>query len=181
MWLETFVPSQKAMSGRCLERALESYRDQSPPWAHAQHYLEYALGRQAYTMGDSRLAVEHFCRMLRIGEVQPEQSGILENLALAYQASLISCARWDPYAERDATLCSHRQQLQLRPEFTEATGFEPVLDSPMFQATGVSIILPVGESEEVSGRSDKAASTTNQLVVGMHGRLRGRETAVSVC
>ena len=80
-----FRDLQKALSGRCLQRTLEQYRDQNPPWAYAQHYLEYALGRQAYTMGDSALAVEHFLRMLRIRGVQEDQSGVLENLSLAYK------------------------------------------------------------------------------------------------
>lgn len=36
-------------------------------------------------MGDINLAVEHFLRMLRIADTQEGQSGVLENLSLAYK------------------------------------------------------------------------------------------------
>ncbi len=103
----------KPYSRRCLERAIDHYRNQDPSWTATQDHIEYSLGRQAYTLGESDLAVEHFLRLL----------GILEDFALAYQQYAVkgetdandrgrfelpcavfdvpSSSAWDPDADSD--------------------------------------------------------------------------------
>ncbi|WVQ74505.1 hypothetical protein IAR50_004106 [Cryptococcus sp. DSM 104548] len=75
----------KTYSRRCLERASEVYR--TAPWTAAQNHIEYSLGRQAYTLGQSDVAVEHFLRLLRKEETKGpgSQSGPLQDLELAYE------------------------------------------------------------------------------------------------
>lgn len=79
------APVQKTYSRRCLERASHLYR--STPWTAAQDRIEYSLGRQAYTIGESDVAVEHFLRILRKEDTSMpgSQGGILEDLSLAYE------------------------------------------------------------------------------------------------
>ena len=89
---------QKAYSRRCLDRASQAYR--STPWTAAQDRIEYSLGRQAYTLGESDVAVEHFLRLLRKEDtgVAGSQNMILEDMALAYAVSLPAlshCGRAD--------------------------------------------------------------------------------------
>ncbi|WVQ94767.1 hypothetical protein IAU59_001848 [Kwoniella sp. CBS 9459] len=75
----------KTYSRRCLERASQIYRDS--PWTAAQDRIEYSLGRQAYTLGESDVAVEHFLRLLRREDtgVPGSQGGPLQDMALAYE------------------------------------------------------------------------------------------------
>ncbi|WWD16547.1 hypothetical protein CI109_100974 [Kwoniella shandongensis] len=75
----------KTFSRRCLERASQIYR--ASPWTAAQDRIEYSLGRQAYTIGESDVAVEHFLRLLRREDtgVPGSQAGPLEDMALAYE------------------------------------------------------------------------------------------------
>jgi hypothetical protein len=50
--------------------------------------IEYSLGRQAYTLGESDVAVEHFLRLLRKDESALGSQGmVLEDLALAYEVT----------------------------------------------------------------------------------------------
>lgn len=51
--------------------------------------MEYALGRQAYTLGKSDLAVQHFLRLLQRGDQSVDQAGILEDFSLAYQVGTV--------------------------------------------------------------------------------------------
>ena len=74
-------PLQKSFSTRCLEKALVVYR--ASTWTQAQFFVEHALGRQAYTMGRSDVAVEHFIRLLGLAEGQ--SGGWLDDFALAFQ------------------------------------------------------------------------------------------------
>jgi hypothetical protein len=67
---------------------LKFYRDQQPPWLFTQNYIEFSLGRQAYTLGESDLAVEHFARLLRRGMGSDGQGDVLEDFVLAYQVGL---------------------------------------------------------------------------------------------
>ena len=72
----------------------------STPWTAAQDRIEYSLGRQAYTLGESDVAVEHFLRLLRKEDtgVAGSQNMILEDMALAYAVSLPAlsyCGRAD--------------------------------------------------------------------------------------
>jgi trafficking protein particle complex subunit 8 len=46
------------------------------------------LGRQAYTLGESDLAVEHFVRLLRRGMGSDGQGDVLEDFVLAYQVGI---------------------------------------------------------------------------------------------
>ena len=79
---------QKTYSRRCLDRASQFYR--STPWTAAQNRIEYSLGRQAYTIGESDVAVEHFLRLLRKEDtgVAGSQGGVLEDMSLAYEVSI---------------------------------------------------------------------------------------------
>ena len=76
---------QKTYSRRCLDRSSQLYR--STLWTAAQDRIEYSLGRQAYTLGESDLAVEHFLRLLRKDDtgVPGSQDGVLEDMSLAYK------------------------------------------------------------------------------------------------
>ncbi|TYJ59142.1 hypothetical protein B9479_000131 [Cryptococcus floricola] len=75
----------KTYSRRCLERASDIYR--TAPWSAAQNHIEFSLGRQAYTLGQSDVAVEHFLRLLRKEDTTGlgSQSGPLQDLELAYE------------------------------------------------------------------------------------------------
>lgn len=85
--VEAYCP-QKAFSRRCLDRASQIYR--ATPWTAAQDRIEYSLGRQAYTLGESDVAVEHFLRLLRREDtgVPGSQNMILEDMALAYEVPI---------------------------------------------------------------------------------------------
>jgi hypothetical protein len=85
--VQQLLTLQKAYSRRCLDRASQVYR--STPWTAAQDRIEYSLGRQAYTLGESDVAVEHFLRLLRREDtgVAGSQNMILEDMALAYEVS----------------------------------------------------------------------------------------------
>ncbi|ORX33680.1 ER-golgi trafficking TRAPP I complex 85 kDa subunit-domain-containing protein [Kockovaella imperatae] len=72
----------KTFSRRCLDRASDIYR--SAPWTAAQDLIEYTLGRQAYTLGESDVAVQHFLRLIGPRE-GPSHGGILEDLKLAHE------------------------------------------------------------------------------------------------
>ena len=80
------LAEQKKYSRRCLEKASEIYR--SAPWSAAQDVIEYSLGRQAYTLGESDVAVEHFLRLLGRRDSN-SQAGVLEDLGLAYEVGLL--------------------------------------------------------------------------------------------
>ncbi|EIW66611.1 hypothetical protein TREMEDRAFT_34792 [Tremella mesenterica DSM 1558] len=75
----------KAYSRRCLDRASHIYR--TAPWTAAQDRIEYSLGRQAYTLGESDVAAEYFLRLLRKEDtgVPGSQGMLLEDLSLAYE------------------------------------------------------------------------------------------------
>lgn len=49
--------------------------------------MHYDLGRQAYTSGDSQLALNHFAHLLHAGTGVSFQGGILEDYILAWQVS----------------------------------------------------------------------------------------------
>lgn len=71
---------QKAFSRRCFRQAAVLYRNQD--WKRAQTHIEHALGRQAYTVGESDVAVEHFVRLLK-----GDQGDFLDDFVLAFEAS----------------------------------------------------------------------------------------------
>lgn len=50
--------------------------------------MHYDLGRQAYTSGDSRLAMNHFGHLLRGGTGVCFQGGLLEDYILASQVGI---------------------------------------------------------------------------------------------
>ncbi|WVQ79020.1 hypothetical protein IAT38_001112 [Cryptococcus sp. DSM 104549] len=114
----------KTYSRRCLERASLVYR--SAPWVAAQDRLEYSLGRQAYTLGESDVAVEHFLRLLRKENtgVPGSQAGPLQDMALAYE------------------------QLVARPELLEASKEKLQLPTPVFDIKQTRIIA---SSSSISG------------------------------
>lgn len=114
---------QRSLSRRCLESALPHYRNQSPPWIHAQDFIAYGLGRQAYTSGKSADAVEHFARLLQRGEAADDQAGVLDNFVLAYQ------------------------QLKAKPSNRDLG--ELALPHPIFDVTGTKIELPEDDDEEM--------------------------------
>jgi hypothetical protein len=76
---------EKSYSRRCLDRASQIYR--STPWTAAQDRIEYSLGRQAYTLGESEVAVEHFLRLLRREDtgVPGSQAMVLADMSLAFE------------------------------------------------------------------------------------------------
>jgi hypothetical protein len=118
---------------------LNCYRNQDPPWVSAQNYVEYALGRQAYTLGDSSLAVEHFLRMLRDNDGHEDQSGLLENLTLAYRVSVNYLLTGRAIASTDSYW--RVKQLETKPEYTDDIVPDHATGASLFQATG-AIILP---------------------------------------
>jgi hypothetical protein len=167
---------QKALSGACLDRALNCYRNQSPPWVSAQHYLEYALGRQAYTMGDSLLAVEHFLRMLRDNDGHEDQSGLLENLTLAYRVRAESLSDEGIVTRTD--LCQRVQQLEARPEYTDNIFSDHAAGASLFQATGAIILPPTGEEEILAKAADFREPSEVESLPSLDGN--SQEFAVGV-
>ncbi|CED84527.1 Protein with predicted involvement in meiosis (GSG1) [Phaffia rhodozyma] len=69
---------QKTFSRRCLEQAVVLYRKQT--WTKAQDHVEHSLGRQAYSQGQSEVAVDHFVRLMK-----GRQEGALEDFVLAFR------------------------------------------------------------------------------------------------
>ncbi|WVO13310.1 hypothetical protein L204_100923 [Cryptococcus depauperatus] len=108
----------KSYSRRCLEQASNAFRSSS--WTAAQDWIEYSLGRQAYTLGKSDIAVEHFLRLLKKEEttVIGSQGGILEDMKLAYEQ-----------------LCAH-------PDMLEASEKNLQLLTPVFDNTKTRITTP---------------------------------------
>lgn len=127
---------QRSLSGRCLESALPHYRNQSPPWIHAQDFIAYGLGRQAYTLGKSAEAVEHFARLLQRGDAAGDQAGVLDNFVLAYQ------------------------QLKAKPNGRDLS--ELALPVPVFDVTGTEIVLPEDDRES----SQAEGSGTRLVAIG---------------
>ncbi|WWC87846.1 uncharacterized protein L201_002743 [Kwoniella dendrophila CBS 6074] len=117
----------KTYSRRCLERASQIYRDS--PWTSAQDRIEYSLGRQAYTLGESDVAVEHFLRLLRREDtgVPGSQAGPLQDMAQAYE------------------------QLAARPELLAESSEKLRLPTPVFDIKKTRII-PTAEAS-TSGAS----------------------------
>ncbi|EKD03504.1 hypothetical protein A1Q2_02222 [Trichosporon asahii var. asahii CBS 8904] len=112
----------KAFSRRCLEQAASLMR--GAPWKAALDNLEYALGRQAYTLGESAVAVEHFLRLLKREDTSsPGQSMVLEDMALAYE------------------------HLQHHPDQLEAAKGKLKLPTPIFDISKTKILLPEASSE----------------------------------
>ncbi|WWC60272.1 uncharacterized protein I303_102840 [Kwoniella dejecticola CBS 10117] len=111
----------KTYSRRCLERASQIYRDS--PWTSAQDRIEYSLGRQAYTLGESDVAVERFLRLLRREDtgVPGSQGGPLQDMAQAYE------------------------QLATRPEMLAESSSRLQLPTPVFD-TSYSRIAPTSEA-----------------------------------
>ncbi|WVR03860.1 hypothetical protein IAU60_000858 [Kwoniella sp. DSM 27419] len=120
----------KTYSRRCLERASQLYRDS--PWTSAQDRIEYSLGRQAYTLGESDVAVEHFLRLLRREDtgVPGSQAGPLQDMALAYE------------------------QLSAHPELLASSSDKLQLPTPVFDV-GKTRIAPLPEAS-TSGSSRTA-------------------------
>lgn len=111
----------KAFSRRCLEQAASLMRD--APWKAALDNLEYALGRQAYTLGESAVAVEHFLRLLKREDTSsPGQSMVLEDMALAYE------------------------HLQNHPDQLAAAKDKLKLPTPIFDVSKTKILLPEASS-----------------------------------
>lgn len=117
----------KAFSRRCLEQAAGLMR--GAPWKAALDNLEYALGRQAYTLGESAVAVEHFLRLLKREDTNsPGRAMVLEDMALAYEH-----------------LANHPDQL-------EAAKHKLRLPTPIFDTAKTKILVPeVSSSESVEG------------------------------
>ncbi|ORY24398.1 ER-golgi trafficking TRAPP I complex 85 kDa subunit-domain-containing protein [Naematelia encephala] len=129
----------KSYSRRCLDRASSTYR--SAPWTAAQDRIEYSLGRQAYTLGQSDVAVEHFLRLLRREEngVPGSQGMVLEDMALAYEQ-----------------LCAHPQMLA-------ATSGKLQLPTPAFDVKATRIV-PSSSVASGSGSSERWAALQDQVL-----------------
>ncbi len=139
---------QKAYSRRCLQTALKFYRDQQPPWLFAQNYIEFSLGRQAYTLGESDLAVEHFVRLLRRGMGSDGQGDVLEDFVLAYQVGLAALMSNLRITERRF----HPQQLQSRPDLYKEALSQINLPTPIFEVSKTAIRIPSDDSDFGVGR-----------------------------
>nr|XP_019050343.1 hypothetical protein I302_00772 [Kwoniella bestiolae CBS 10118]OCF29273.1 hypothetical protein I302_00772 [Kwoniella bestiolae CBS 10118] len=120
----------KTYSRRCLERASQIYRDS--PWTSAQDRIEYSLGRQAYTSGESDVAVEHFLRLLRREDtgVPGSQGGPLQDMAQAYE------------------------QLASRPELLAESSEKLQLPTPVFDVQKTQII-PSSEASTSGASRDR--------------------------
>lgn len=90
--------------------------------------VEYSLGRQAYTLGESAVAVEHFLRLLQREDTAASgsQGMVLEDMALAYE------------------------QLQAHPEQLAAAGDKLRLPTPVLDVTKTRLVLP-SEGSSTSG------------------------------
>ncbi|TXT10913.1 hypothetical protein VHUM_01664 [Vanrija humicola] len=129
----------KHYSRRCLERASNIMRGAA--WTAANDRIEYSLGRQAYTLGESNLAVEHFLRLLQRKDTHfaEHQGMVLEDMALAYE------------------------HLAAQPEQLEAVKDKLHLPTPVFNKVKTRIVLPAeassrGSSEAWSELDSRALS-----------------------
>ncbi|WVF67170.1 hypothetical protein IAT40_001916 [Kwoniella sp. CBS 6097] len=129
----------KTYSRRCLERASQIYRDS--PWTAAQDRIEYSLGRQAYTLGESDVAVEHFLRLLRREDtgVPGSQGGPLQDMALAYE------------------------QLSAHPEQLAASADRLQLPTPVFDVKRTRI-LPFSEASSAGPSRDRWVELETQVI-----------------
>ncbi|WWC68664.1 uncharacterized protein I206_102596 [Kwoniella pini CBS 10737] len=127
----------KTYSRRCLERASQIYRDS--PWTSAQDRIEYSLGRQAYTLGQSDVAVEHFLRLLRREDtgVPGSQGGPLQDMAQAYE------------------------QLASRPDLLAKSSSKLQLPTPVFDVSQTRI-LPTSEASSSALSRERWADLENQ-------------------
>lgn len=83
----TILVPQKGFSRVCFKGALLNPPTQTPGWRYANDFLHYALGRQAYSLGDHRSATQHFAYLLHWGVGICGQDGILADFMLAYRVS----------------------------------------------------------------------------------------------
>lgn len=130
----------KTYSRRCLDRASQIYR--STPWTAAQDRIEYSLGRQAYTLGESDVAVEHFLRLLKKENtgVPGSQAGPLQDMALAYE------------------------QLRVHPELLESSKDRLQLPTPIFDVKKTRIITSFSSSFESGPSKDNWAQLEEQAL-----------------
>jgi hypothetical protein len=107
------------------------------------------LGRQAYTLGESDLAVAHFLRLLRKDETgEPGSQGmVLEDLALAYEV------RGVPVALRGCKLI-YLQQLAAHPEQLAAAKDKLSLVIPVFDIGATKILTSTSQASS-SGSRDR--------------------------
>lgn len=97
-------------------------------WTAVRDRVEYSLGRQAYTLGESAVAVEHFLRLLLREDTAAagSQGMVLEDLALAYE------------------------QLEAHPDQMESAKDKLRLPTPVFDITKTRLVLPA-EGSNASG------------------------------
>jgi hypothetical protein len=125
------------------------------PWTAVRDRIEYSLGRQAYTLGESAGAVEHFLKLMQRDDTsQPGlQTMVLDSLALAYE------------------------QLASRPdELKAATKAGRIkLPQPVFDNTKTRIVLPAEpeSSSSAGGRSAKWAALDAQALA--HWDRKGKK------
>ncbi len=134
--------AQRSYSRKCLQCALNDYRDQQPPWLFAQNYIEFSLGRQAYTLGESDIAAEHFVRLLRRGMGSEGQGDVLEDFALAFEV----CQRVaiaNPVVADEP----NSQQLRSHPELYAAALPRIALPTPIIDIVRSCIRVPSDDSD----------------------------------
>ncbi|KAL1410386.1 hypothetical protein Q8F55_004396 [Vanrija albida] len=137
----------KYYSRRCLERASDLMRGAA--WTAANDRIEYSLGRQAYTLGESNLAVEHFLRLMQRKDTQfaEHQGMVLEDMAQAYE------------------------HLAAQPEQLEAIKDKLHLPTPVFNKAKTRIVLP---AEASSRGSSEAWSELDSRALG-HWDRKGKK------
>lgn len=137
----------KHYSRRCLERASDIMRGAA--WTAANDRIEYSLGRQAYTLGESNLAVEHFLRLMQRKDTHfaEHQGMVLEDMALAYE------------------------HLAAQPEQLEAAKDKLRLPTPVFNQAKTRIVLP---AEASSRGSSEAWSDLDSRALG-HWDRKGKK------
>ncbi|BEI82101.1 hypothetical protein CcaverHIS002_0212610 [Cutaneotrichosporon cavernicola] len=139
----------KQYSRRCLEEAASLLRDAH--WGAVRDRVEHSLGRQAYTLGESDVAVVHFLKLLARDDLATPgtQGMVLEDLAQAYE------------------------QLALNPEQLAAAADKLRLPTPVFDVKKTSIVL----AAEGSGAGRKAAWATLDARVLAHWDRKGKKPA----
>lgn len=123
--------TQKSFSQKCFAQALEVFPLQPRRWRYAGDFVNYDLGRQAYTSGDGRLAMRHFASLLHGGIGFCYQAGILEDYILAYQVR--SCS----FLLALSRLISWQGDVKIGKERAQTVDRAGLLRVPVFDVTQV--------------------------------------------
>ncbi|KAL7419589.1 hypothetical protein Q5752_005501 [Cryptotrichosporon argae] len=142
----------KAYSRRCLERASGLVR--TAAWTAARDRIEYSLGRQAYTLGQADVAVEHFLRLLQREDTGAagSQGMVLEDLALAYEVRAVIVQQAEGLAQIAKRAVLINQQLVAHRDLHERAKDKLALPTPVFDVNKTRIVVPSDNVAEGSAQ-----------------------------